>query len=64
MFQAVMDNNTFYGDTEELYGNDSMMTGLNQTLEIDCGLMSEEIETTYMACSFWMEGVLIICTST
>ena len=48
---------------EEVHENNTLMAGMNQTLAIDCGLMSEEIENTYMSCSFWMEGVLIICTS-
>ena len=48
---------------EEVHENNTLMAGMNETLAIDCGLMSEEIENTYMSCSFWMEGVLIICTS-
>ena len=62
-FQAAPDRNISHQSMEGVNGNNTSMAGMNQTLAIDCGLMSEEIENTYMSCSFWMEGVLIICTS-
>ena len=59
----MLDANISQGSMGEVNENNTLVSGLNQSLDIDCGLMSEEIENTYMSCSFWMEGVLIICTS-
>ena len=58
----MTDGNISEGSMAELNGNDTLRLGINHTMDIDCGSMSEEISNTYMSCSFWMEGVLIICT--
>ena len=39
-----------------------LMSNQTDTDDNRCGLMTEEIANTYMTCSFWMEGVLIMGT--